>query len=384
MVLGNLGIEKLKISLPCTHNNNYYSRNTIEKKEAITVLKEEFAKVSYSWQIQGITACVKQITDTSFKLTSPVFEVGGYKWLVRFYPMKTKQGLAKEFSTCNHCPGLYLHIEYTHVFTDAIRIKRRFRLKDPLGSKDLDVPGGKDHQTKLLVYNSNNTSWGFRRLDGSKFTTFQMLQKFVGKDDTLTIECEVSVLFPLVRQSSYMTRDAKDKQIYSFLADPLFSDVIIATEPPIQAHRIILAARSPVFRAMLTIPLLESKERVIQLPGVEYATVKCLLDYLYGGKVSMDSISLATKVYELADKFECKGVKTHCVKFIESKLTAESVIDAIQFADLYKLPDLKEKARKIMSTNPMACLSGYTLVRKPEASPGGEPLAKKQKIEEID
>ena len=55
------------------------------------------------------------------------------------------------------------------------------------------------------------------------------------------------------------------------------------------AHRLIVSAGSPVFRAMLYGNLRESSQKEIDLPTINTAALNKLLTFLYTGKVEVDS-----------------------------------------------------------------------------------------------
>ena len=57
----------------------------------------------------------------------------------------------------------------------------------------------------------------------------------------------------------------------------------------VSAHRLIVAAGSPVFHAMLYGNMKESHEKEIELPTVDTETYEALLSFLYTGKTTVDS-----------------------------------------------------------------------------------------------
>ena len=78
-------------------------------------------------------------------------------------------------------------------------------------------------------------------------------------------------------------------QISLLYLDDAFSDVTLkVNEHTFQAHRIILAARSDYFRALLYGGFKEShSNEIILLPGTPIEAFRHFLHYVYTGKVSM-------------------------------------------------------------------------------------------------
>ena len=65
-------------------------------------------------------------------------------------------------------------------------------------------------------------------------------------------------------------------------SDGILCDVTLAVSNiRILAHRVVLAACSPYFNAMFTADLLESKESVITLKGVDGLALQSLINFMY-------------------------------------------------------------------------------------------------------
>ena len=67
-----------------------------------------------------------------------------------------------------------------------------------------------------------------------------------------------------------------------------YSDVtLVVDNQPFSAHKVILAARSHYFRALLFGGLMESSETAIELQDTPLAAFKQLLRYIYTGQVKL-------------------------------------------------------------------------------------------------
>lgn len=85
-----------------------------------------------------------------------------------------------------------------------------------------------------------------------------------------------------------------------------FTDVTLAVEGQLlKAHKMVLSACSPYFQALfLNHP---EKHPIVILKDVPYADMKCLLDFMYRGEVSVDQDRL-TAFLRVAESLRIKGL----------------------------------------------------------------------------
>ncbi|CAK9058861.1 unnamed protein product [Durusdinium trenchii] len=105
----------------------------------------------------------------------------------------------------------------------------------------------------------------------------------------------------------------------------------------IQAHSIILGARSPVFERMFSCPMKEKKDKEVHIQDLEAAPVKALVKYLYTGVVdqtSLDNDNLALSLLEAAHRYEVPGLVERCVQVIVTRFKVETVAERLEMADM--------------------------------------------------
>lgn len=77
----------------------------------------------------------------------------------------------------------------------------------------------------------------------------------------------------------------------SLFLNPEYADVFLIVEGvKFPAHRIILAARSEYFRALLFGGMRESVQTDVELKGATTAAFKVLLKYVYTGRLSLSEL----------------------------------------------------------------------------------------------
>ena len=85
------------------------------------------------------------------------------------------------------------------------------------------------------------------------------------------------------------------------------------------AHRVIVAAGSPVFHAMLYGNMKESSQKEIELTNIDSSTLKMLLSFIYSGHVRTNLMD-CVELLRAADYFDIKELKTMCLDMVKEKL----------------------------------------------------------------
>ncbi|EYC09105.1 hypothetical protein Y032_0062g3359 [Ancylostoma ceylanicum] len=106
-------------------------------------------------------------------------------------------------------------------------------------------------------------------------------------------------------------------------ADGRFCDVeLLVGSHVIKAHRNVLVSSIPYFRAMFTSNMLESKRKPIRMLGIDYPTLSSLMEYAYGGSLTITEDSAKT-VMAAASYLELLEVTEKCGIYI-----CEHLLDA--------------------------------------------------------
>ncbi|GBF95468.1 hypothetical protein Rsub_07818 [Raphidocelis subcapitata] len=88
------------------------------------------------------------------------------------------------------------------------------------------------------------------------------------------------------------------------MLDGPFSDVAVtAGGRTFRAHRVVLAAASPMFLSMLDGGMREAREAAVELRDADPAAVELLLRHIYGGAIEVP-LALALPLYALADQYQ--------------------------------------------------------------------------------
>ena len=98
------------------------------------------------------------------------------------------------------------------------------------------------------------------------------------------------------------------------LTDKEFSDIEIHCDDKVlPCHRNFLAARSPVFKAMLQADMKEKQSKKIVIEDFNPRTVAHMLKFMYTGYISVDDMEdLTIDLLRAADFYELDGLKEMC------------------------------------------------------------------------
>ncbi|KAF8646578.1 hypothetical protein HU200_065802 [Digitaria exilis] len=116
------------------------------------------------------------------------------------------------------------------------------------------------------------------------------------------------------------------------------------------AHRAVLAARSPVFKAQLLGSMAEAKMSSISLQDIAPATLKAMLRFIYTDDLPIDEDGdeeLPTEAFQdllaAADRFALDRLKLICAKKLWDDVSTDTVGATLACAETYSCRELKMK-----------------------------------------
>ena len=103
-----------------------------------------------------------------------------------------------------------------------------------------------------------------------------------------------------------------------------------------QVHKILLAATSDYFRAMLQGPMRESKEDEVDLKGLTADALGPIIDFMYSGILQLDFDNLI-EVLNAASHLQVNTALDLCSEYMISSLTFSNADELLSIADTYSL-----------------------------------------------
>ena len=132
-----------------------------------------------------------------------------------------------------------------------------------------------------------------------------------------------------------------------------FYDVTVSVkDKEFKAHRLVLAAASPLFLSLLVSDMREGNEQFIRIE-LEEATgsvMEEVLKYIYTGNVAITKEN-AHDLVAAADYLLLPGLKTLACDVLEENMTIENCIFNYYFADKYQCLELTRESRGFINSN---------------------------------
>ena len=113
----------------------------------------------------------------------------------------------------------------------------------------------------------------------------------------------------------------------------------------IPAHKIILAASVPYFRAMFTSAMQESSKEEVRLKGVDETGLKEIVSFVYSGKLEITEMNVQG-ILSTASMLSLQNLVDACAGFMMKHLSPSNCLGVRNFGTLFNLGQLRSAADK--------------------------------------
>jgi len=292
-------------------------------------------KTTFVWQVKNFSARPEQkgqfITSDSFSVIAPNGVVT--KWVLQLFPRDITSAEDGNFSVILKLLETKARASYKILISD----------KNGKGLYVLDNSYGRifKHEPKL--------AW-VRRCSRDALSKWWLF------DDVLTLVCEITVLetFYDIQQNHRLQMMEDLEKAYK---EKDFYDVTVnCKEGSFACNKLMLTARSPVFKSMFQHDTKENKTNVVNLQDIEPKILEEMLRYIHTGETT-NIRHTAKKLLAAADFYQLDQLKTSCQEILSETLDAENSIELLILGDLYSAPKLRKNALKFVSENMTAVSS---------------------------
>ncbi|XP_047316184.1 BTB/POZ and MATH domain-containing protein 3 [Impatiens glandulifera] len=289
-------------------------------------------------------------------ITSDVFTVGGYDWAIYFYP----DGKNVEDSSVYVSVFIALASEGTDV-----RALFELTLLDQSGKGKHKVHSHFDRALESGPYTLKyrGSMWGYKRF----FRRTNLEASDYIKDDCISMHCTVGVVrthLQRPRQHNISVPPSDMGSDFKYLLDSeVGSDIMFQVgDETFKAHKLILASRSPVFRAQFYGFVGNPNVDKLPLQDIEPFIFKAMLMYIYSDRLPevheiMGSDSSCTSTIMLqhllaaADRFNLDRLKQLCEAKLCEEASIETVATTLPLAEQLRCPQLKAFCLKFAAAN---------------------------------
>ncbi|VAI74247.1 BTB/POZ and MATH domain-containing protein 1 [Triticum aestivum] len=286
---------------------------------------------------------VKQLP-TGTAVHSDVFSAAGHSWRIDCYPHGSDKDDTGEFFSI-----FVRHMSKTTRVKAIVEAFLMDRNGEPCKAftrrscvHDFSINNdGDDKNCSGDDADDDGDNWGW-----SKFVQGATLEKYYVTEGHVTFGCTVMVLL----DDGSIPVPPSDIGIHlgSVLDRNDGTDISFIVEgETFGAHRVVLAARSPVFRAELFGSMAEATRTSITLHDITPKTFKVMLRFLYTDELPAE-IELGDSSNEMfqnlliaADRYALDRLKIICAKKLWDNVSIDTVSTTLACAETYNCPQLK-------------------------------------------
>ncbi|KQJ84719.1 BTB/POZ and MATH domain-containing protein 2 [Brachypodium distachyon] len=266
---------------------------------------------------------------------SETFSVGGHDWDIRFFP---------DGDGHDDCAGRAVtYLRYLGQSKEKIRAWSAMSVLAKDGRPVASV------EARELFFAPDDMNGG-DPLFLSK-SMLKSLSELGGDDDGFTIRCVLTV-----RTVSGGPPTELPGQLERVLSEGTGADVTFRVGGrKFRAHRALLAARSPVFRAQLFGPAVEEKKGVrrrVKVVGVEPAVFQMMLHYIYTDSLppcAGDDEVAVQHLLVAADRYGLDRLKLMCEEELSKRIEVDNIVSTFALAKRHHCKRLKDACLMFMT-----------------------------------
>ncbi|OIW14189.1 hypothetical protein TanjilG_21329 [Lupinus angustifolius] len=308
-------------------------------------------------------------------IMSDTFSVGGYDWAIYFYP----DGKNPEDNS------MYVSV-FIALASEGTDVRALFKLilvdQTPKGNNKVHSHFDRPLESGPYTLKYRASMWGYKRFfRRSLLETSDYL-----KNDCLIMDCTVGVVKTrfegskqgIVVPQSNMGRDFKD-----LFESEVGCDIVFKVKSEsFKAHKLILAARSPVFRAQFFGLVGDPSIEEVVVEDIEPFIFKAMLLFIYSDKLpdiyevmgSAQICPYTVMVQHLlaaADLYNLDRLKILCESKLCDEINVDTVATTLALAEQHHCPQLKAMCLKFIAnpTNLGAVMQSEAFMHLKESCP---------------
>uniref|UniRef100_A0A2M4AE20 BTB domain-containing protein n=1 Tax=Anopheles triannulatus TaxID=58253 RepID=A0A2M4AE20_9DIPT len=141
------------------------------------------------------------------------------------------------------------------------------------------------------------------------------------------------------------------KMMFMMRSHHMLTDVALEVEQEtFNAHKVVLSAASPYFKAMFTGGLKECEMARVKLQGVCPTAMARILFFMYTGHIRVTELTVC-QLLPAATMFQVPSVIDACCEFLERQLDPTNAIGIANFAEQHGCEKLRQKANQFIERN---------------------------------
>uniref|UniRef100_A0A0E0EJ97 BTB domain-containing protein n=1 Tax=Oryza meridionalis TaxID=40149 RepID=A0A0E0EJ97_9ORYZ len=287
-------------------------------------------------------------------IRSGTFAVGGYDWAIRFYPDRVTED----------------SMDYVSVYLELMSENAKAMGFYTLGL--VNPVTGEIHcnwsrSTPRLFDSSDSSRFGPRSPLFIPRSDLEMEESGYIVNDGLTVECEVTVIKgPQVSRtigcSEIGVPPSELSEHFGKLLEEeeeVGRDVVFSVEgESFAAHKLVLAARSPVFKAEFYGEMIERGTFSIDIKGMQPSVLRALRNFIYtdvlpadiGDLEGDDNVEMIRHLLVASDRYATDRLKLMCQSILGKYVDVKNVATTLALADQHNCDRLKDVCIQCISS----------------------------------
>ena len=267
--------------------------------------KEKDMAFSYRWTIEDFKAKMETFK-LGQQLESSQFIINGFKLCINLYP-----------NGRNEEEGGYVSLFLRNDNSFQLEVMCDFIL------------GIKNSFKHSFGYNkvNPNSGYGFPKM----YSHEQILSKNVLEADTLEILAVITFKGKVKNINMNLDEDKDSEPAPTKVGQDLFKAFeaqdfcdfeIVCGDKVIKCHKVVLASRSPVFKAMLLHNMEESNQQKVEPKNFDFDTMYLVLKFMYKGDIETNLLDKhAESIFMAADYYEIDDLKKSCERVLMTQVS---------------------------------------------------------------
>lgn len=184
--------------------------------------------------------------------------------------------------------------------------------------------------------------------------------------DALTVECNITVLKELPAEPTSLAKEmpVPSSNLHQNLGDLLQTEMgadvtFLVRGESFAAHKLLLAARSPVFKAQFFGEMKEKSSNHVEVEGMEAAVFKAILHFIYTDTVpeldeqGLEAVAaMAQHLLVAADRYGLDRLKMICENKLSSGITVHTAATTLALAEQHSCSQLKASCVELIVSTP--------------------------------
>ncbi|KAK1684196.1 hypothetical protein QYE76_045044 [Lolium multiflorum] len=287
-------------------------------------------------------------------IQSAPFSVGGYEWCIRCY----LDGINERKEDKDYIPV------FVHLLSRPANVRALYDMRLVNKASGLSSPVASCLKSPTVF--STIDGWK-KSIAGGLVVRSELEGSALLQDDCLVIECDLTVIkkpFLAHTVEVQMPPPNLSDNLGNLLKTGEEADVTFEVKREVfPAHKIVLAMRSPVFKAELYGPMGDKTSQKITVEDMQPAVFKALLHFIYTDSLpSMEDVQvddgdddenkeMVKHLLVAADRYALERLKLMCEGILCKSLDVESVATILALADQHQCSRLKDACVEFVASS---------------------------------